>query len=88
MNEHEKFFELLGNYKFLEPYWDREKGECRMDSLKRAMGLFSSGEATIAKAVWSIWSGGGHEISFVDLAVLDNRSRKPLVEWLCRPFFP
>ncbi len=87
-----RFFDgLLAKYPRLEEFWDRERREFNDIRAKKQMGVLSSGEKVVLKALASIWMGssnGKFDLNFSDVADLSPSFRKPLVEWLINPWWP
>lgn len=82
-----RFFIFLSfNYPRFYPLWDKENRNC--DPVEAMRGL-STGEQTIFRCLFSIWTGGrGEPVQFADITGIDPRSREPLIAWLKKPFFP
>lgn len=90
-NQKRFFDELLAKYPRLEEFWGREEESFLDEKAVKGMGVLSSGEKVVLKALASIWMGnsrGEFDLDFTDVAELSPTWRQPLVAWLCNPFFP
>ena len=85
-----RFAELLAAVPWLERYWDFEAGECQLDRIKDAMGVWSHGERVLAQFFVGVWRGN-NELGFdlIDAAsTLDPQHRAVIGTWLADPFWP
>ncbi|MGI9278719.1 MAG: hypothetical protein ACR2PX_03705 [Endozoicomonas sp.] len=89
--EQEKFFEMLDQYPRIKHHWDKENRTYAQESFEQDLKVMSSGERHMARFFVSVWLNESESYPFdvLDaLRVIDLKSRKTIVHYLAKPFFP
>lgn len=89
-NEQRKFAELLEQVPRITEFWDFEKRECKLEDIRNALGVLSTGEAHMLRFFASIWlSSDEFEFNlFSAMKDLDVKSRSIISAWVANPFWP
>lgn len=90
-NDQTRFFELLDNFDRLKHHWNKESRTFNPESFEQDLKVMSSGERYMAKFFASVWLNESESYPFDVLdaiKVIDLKSRKLVISWLAKPFFP
>jgi hypothetical protein len=84
-----KFWNMLSQYRYLQPFWDMRAEECRAPELDEAMRTMSHGERLMAEFIRGVWSGEAEQFDlFEAAATMDARQRATVAQWIMDPFWP
>lgn len=89
----QRFFELLDASSVassIEPFFDREKRQLRLEMLESQIGVLSHGEQLMLQFFAGLWLNKNQfEFDLFDAAsTLDESNRSVISEWLEEPFWP
>jgi len=85
-----QFKVMLDLHPKLVSYWDFEIRECDIDSLRKALGVLSHGEAIIARFLVAVWLGENRlNFDLIEATKsLDGEQLQVFTDWLSNPAFP
>ena len=89
--EQTKFFEMLEPYTRFKYHWNKESRTFNQESFEQDLKVMSSGERHMAKFFVSVWLNESESYPFDVLdaiRAIDLKSRKLVISWLAKPFFP
>ncbi len=85
-----RFFDLLNQVAWLQPYWSMEERSCHLDQLTDALDRWSPAEQQLARFFVMVWFGKNRmDFDLAEAAaVLDQPYRHIIARWTAEPFWP
>ncbi|WP_141118364.1 hypothetical protein [Pantoea sp. AMG 501] len=85
----QRFYDMLGNYPWAIPLWNRKAGIMNSEAVERFRLSANRQEKILLHFFSSVWLGKGTDFDISDAAnVLDRQDRNMIVDWFLDPFWP
>ncbi|NIB44840.1 hypothetical protein HBA55_34990 [Pseudomaricurvus alkylphenolicus] len=91
MDNHQLFYAMINKVPRIARLWDQDTNDLKLEDFERQLGVMSSGEVQLAKFFAAVWFNDNTRYGFdvVDaVSTLNPHSRKIVIDWLIKPFYP
>ena len=84
-----RFYSIINQYPNISALWNWEKRELHSSSFASSLGSLSHGEVVLFRFFEMVWNHSNKGVDIADAAaVLDEKERKMIADWLLEPFWP
>lgn len=83
-----RFYSLVSHYPTISVLWNWEERTLRTEAYYHALTVMSTGEIALARFFVGVWLNNNQGLDIIDIAVLPDKDRIMISNWLSSPFWP